>query len=80
MTYSISQGSNFIDSPTTWRGEGSRERVFTLGGGEACRGGKLRGDEVRPTAKALDDGLTSDVDSLRDIGDEEEAVDSCEGD
>ena len=41
---------------------------------EACRGSKLRGDEFRPMAKALDVVLTGDhgAVSARDIGDDEE--------
>jgi hypothetical protein len=65
--YSV-KDQNFINVRTTGGGEGPREGGRAIGGGEACRGGKVSGDEVRRTAKTLDDVLTGDVDPVR--GDE----------
>ena len=41
---------------------------------ETCRGTKLRGDEIRPTAKVFDVVLSGDrgAVSVRDIGDDEQ--------
>ena len=70
----LSQGPKVFERRTTGRGEGG----FATGGGEACRGGKLSGDEVRLVVKAFDAVLTGEFVPVRGIGDE--PPDSCEGD
>jgi hypothetical protein len=44
---------NLLNYTPFWRGEGPQGGGFALGASEARRGSKLRGDEIRPTAKAL---------------------------
>lgn len=61
--------ANLIDLTHDER-EGGFAQVLHL---EVCRGRKLRGDEIRPTADiAFDVVLTGDLVSIRDIGDKEE--------
>lgn len=71
---------NFTKLRTTGGGEGPRERGLAIGGGETCRGGKERGDEARLTAKTFGGIFTGDVVPVRDIGDDGEPPDSCDGD
>jgi hypothetical protein len=65
---------NLLNYAPFWRGEGQggKDHEGEVLHSEACRGRKVRGDEIRPTGKAFDVILTGGrAVSVWDIGDED---------